>query len=361
MKIYRQRLLDYPFLTKWFKSLYVSLGKIASFTDSIEESDYILAGIDSSFEFSWPVFGDDNSSYVNSNIHEDEQPLIWGNDYFVFSEWKHPLNPVIHRCNWVQQELDRYLHNLAIVPDKKYIFFWNHPFINPRKKIFNKYGDNFIIVGTSLSSHKWQTSEDGICFMDESANGYFGPTYEPFRDISMPTMSTVQGELNEKYERKYSFSFMGANSHPLRESLESLNEFDKAKVRVINSGDAVWRGHSDTKSSDYVNLLNDSTFTLVPRGDSPYVYRLMEAMKFGSIPIIISDNWALPFSEILDYRDFSLRVKEDEWQTIPNRIKTLDDWQIKRLQDNVRTVYSKHFSSFDNQIQTLLRILELRK
>ena len=109
-----------------------------------------------------------------------------------------------------------------------------------------------------------------------------------------------------------------------------------------------------------MSLLNNSTFTLVPRGDSPYVYRLVEAMKFGSVPIIISDDWALPFNEIIDYRSFSLQIREDAWETIPDRLKALKPWEIKRLQDNARIVYGKHFSTFDTQTQTLLDILEGR-
>ena len=59
--------------------------------------------------------------------------------------------------------------------------------------------------------------------------GYFGPTYKNFVDISMPTMSTVGGDVNPSYNRKYTFSFMGAASHPLRNNLLSFKDAPKRR------------------------------------------------------------------------------------------------------------------------------------
>lgn len=53
-------------------------------------------------------------------------------------------------------------------------------------------------------------------------------------------------------------------------------------------------------------LLN-STFVLVPRGDMPYAYRLIEALAFGAIPVVLSDEYILPFSELLDWPSFAVR------------------------------------------------------
>ena len=54
-------------------------------------------------------------------------------------------------------------------------------------------------------------------------------------------------------------------------------------------------------------LALNTTFALVPRGDMPYAYRLIEALAFGAIPVILSDEYVLPFSEILDWQAFSVR------------------------------------------------------
>ena len=143
MKVYLQRLVDHPFLTKWFKSVYVSLAKSSSVTNALDEADYVFLGVDSSCEVNWPQFGDDNPSYVHRYLHGDEQPYIWGTTDFVYDLWTKPLNPVVHRVDYIFDELHRYLQNLRILPHKKYVLFFNHPFIGARKNFLDRYGDNF--------------------------------------------------------------------------------------------------------------------------------------------------------------------------------------------------------------------------
>ena len=52
----------------------------------------------------------------------------------------------------------------------------------------------------------------------------------------------------------------------------------------------------------YTELLTNTQFGIVIRGDTFYSYRFMEVLSAGVVPVIFSDKWVLPFHEILDYR-----------------------------------------------------------
>lgn len=61
-------------------------------------------------------------------------------------------------------------------------------------------------------------------------------------------------------------------------------------------------------SSNYVQEVRQSVFCLCPRGFAPWSQRLYDSIMLGCIPIIIADDIVLPFEDIIDYRQFSVKV-----------------------------------------------------
>jgi hypothetical protein len=76
---------------------------------------------------------------------------------------------------------------------------------------------------------------------------------------------------------------------------------------------------NDDASSEFRDILDESTFSLCPSGTGPNSIRLWEAMVNGSIPVILADTWAPPGDEAL-WRAATVRAPET-----PEAIAALPD------------------------------------
>ena len=96
---------------------------------------------------------------------------------------------------------------------------------------------------------------------------------------------------------------------------------------------------STTVIKNYNEILSRSIFTLAPRGFGYTSFRLFEAIHCESIPIYVwEDKCALPFSDILDWKTFSIVININEIDNLPNLLKEVN---IEVMQENVRKVKEK--------------------
>lgn len=141
-------------------------------------------------------------------------------------------------------------------------------------------------------------------------------------------------------ERKWLFSFKGTR-YPHIATIRNILAMEKQIFNTTNSmvlthcaplddpymglNDHFYRTKTDCEYSDktfsdedYEILLKESTFVLCPRGFGRHSYRLMEAMVFGAIPVILSDSFALPFSPELDFAKCAIVWPENLVRDLPH-------------------------------------------
>jgi hypothetical protein len=146
------------------------------------------------------------------------------------------------------------------------------------------------------------------------------PGYYPLPLISQP----LNNNPLPVYEKTIDFSFIGANTHPIRESLVKAH-----KSKYVN--------FNTLPISEYYDILKATKFALCPRGYGVASFRMYEAMALGCVPVYISDKFWEPFNLPFDY---GIKISLERINDIP-QILQKHDFEALRIKS--KQVYEKYF------------------
>lgn len=96
------------------------------------------------------------------------------------------------------------------------------------------------------------------------------------------------------------------------------------------------------KDKSYSEMMKRSKYCLCPSGYEVASPRVVEAIYAECVPVLISQNYILPFSDVLDWTTFSVQVSLTE---IPNLKKILMEIPYEKylqMHEGVRQV-QRHF------------------
>ncbi|CDW53987.1 exostosin 1b [Trichuris trichiura] len=116
----------------------------------------------------------------------------------------------------------------------------------------------------------------------------------------------------------------------------------------------------------YEELMQNSSFCLVPRGRRLGSFRFLEALEKGCIPVILSNDWVLPFSEVIDWSLATVRADErtlfqpSRKFQIPSTLRSINPSIIDRMRLQARHLYRLYFASVDKIVDTVLQIIQDR-
>jgi len=104
-------------------------------------------------------------------------------------------------------------------------------------------------------------------------------------------------------------------------------------------------------------IMRSSTFTLCPAGYGRWTFRWIEALLCNSIPIIMSNDYILPFREYIDWAKYVIILNESDLESIDAILREIDLSKIRSMQLDI--AQDKHL--FTKQHCQKLIISELTK
>ncbi|XP_073711744.1 exostosin-1 [Misgurnus anguillicaudatus] len=208
--------------------------------------------------------------------------------------------------------------------------------------------------------------------------------FRPHFDVSIPLFSKDhpqkggdKGYLtlnNVPPLRKYSLVFKGKRyltgiGSETRNALYHIHNGDEIVLLTTCKHGKDWEKHKDTRCDrdneeytkfDYQELLHNSSFCLVPRGRRLGSFRFLEALQAACIPVLLSNGWELPFSEVIDWSKAAVIGDERLLLQVPSITRPAGPDRIPAPRQQTQFLWDAYFSSVTKIVLTTLEIIHDR-
>ena len=112
-------------------------------------------------------------------------------------------------------------------------------------------------------------------------------------------------------------------------------------------------------------VLKVSTFTLIPQSENKHgqimsIIRLIEALQYGAIPVIISDNLLLPFSDIIDWHRAAIILPSAQFPQMHFILRTILVNDILDIRRQGRFLWETYLSSIKTVLTSTIAAIQTR-
>ncbi|KAK7384980.1 hypothetical protein VNO78_30685 [Psophocarpus tetragonolobus] len=234
--------------------------------------------------------------------------------------------------------LIQYLHNYVEMIAGKYTF-WNRTG-----------GADHFLVGC----HDWapiETSADmancirSLCNADVKEGFVFG------KDTSLPETNIRNAQTptsnlggNSASKRSTLAFFAGKMHGYVRPILLQHWENKDPDMKIVG------RMPGSKGTRDYIQYMKSSKYCICARGYEVNSPRVVEAILYECVPVIISDNFVPPFFEVLNWESFAVIVLEKDIPNLKNILLSIPEKEYLTLQMRVKKV-QQHFLWHKNPVK----------
>lgn len=87
---------------------------------------------------------------------------------------------------------------------------------------------------------------------------------------------------------------------------------------------------------------------------------LLEAMAANCIPVIVMDGVVMPFNNVIDWKRAAVFIMEDYLNTLMSILKRISEDRIVDMQQQIKFLYDRYFSSMKSIVETTFDIVQDR-
>jgi len=190
------------------------------------------------------------------------------------------------------------------------------PWFNRKRGIDHifAFSDQGFIVNFSHTFPAWRDNIPHSIFMTtEAFTPGCGPScFSPWKDIVIPghidqdRMAEIGAKNLPGSARTLLFNFHGRL--PVNHGYYTNNTVRSDILRYAVYDDVSVGGFVD----EYFEIMGKSHFCIVPEGTSSWTNHLYESFFAGCIPLILSDNFVLPFQDLIPWHELSVKWPQNQ-------------------------------------------------
>ncbi|CAI5982333.1 unnamed protein product [Closterium sp. NIES-64] len=111
------------------------------------------------------------------------------------------------------------------------------------------------------------------------------------------------------------------------------------------------------RSFSYPALMN-SSFALVPAGRQASTYRFIEALTAGAIPVVVADNWKLPFDDIIPWHRCLLLFPTHLLSRIEPTLRAITPQAAEKRRQRCVSIFEEYLASDDILMRSAMTALK---